>query len=131
MAAHKPAGAGRSPLLFIFLTVFIDLLGFGIVIPLLPIYSESYGASEAALGLLFTSFSGMQFLFAPMWGRLSDRLGRRPVLIGGLVGTALSYVLFANAHGLTMLFVSRLLAGFFGRHISAGPAVIADLKPSP
>jgi multidrug resistance protein len=129
MAAHKPAGAGRSPLLFIFLTVFIDLLGFGIVIPLLPIYSESYGASEAVLGLLFTSFSGMQFLFAPMWGRLSDRFGRRPVLIGGLVGTALSYVLFANAHGLTMLFVSRLLAGFFGGNISAAQAYIADVTP--
>src|SRR5690349_3175844 len=129
MDAHKPAGGGRSPLLFIFLTVFIDLLGFGIVIPLLPIYSENYHASEATLGLLFTSFSGMQFLFAPMWGRLSDRMGRRPVLIGGLIGTAFSYVLFANAHDLTMLFVSRLLAGFFGGNISAAQAYIADVTP--
>lgn len=129
MQASPPAGSGKSPLLFIFVTVFIDLLGFGIVIPLLPIYSQAYGASEEVLGLLFTSFSGMQFLFAPMWGRLSDRLGRRPVLIGGLVGTAVSYVIFANAHDLTTLFVSRLLAGFFGANISAAQAYIADVTP--
>lgn len=129
MDAQKPAGTGRSPLLFIFLTVFIDLLGFGIVIPLLPIYSDAYGASEATLGLLFTCFSGMQFLFAPMWGRLSDRLGRRPVLIGGLIGTAASYAVFANAHDMTTLFASRLLAGFFGANISAAQAYIADVTP--
>lgn len=129
MDDSKPAGSGKSPLLFIFLTVFIDLLGFGIVIPLLPIYSEAYGASEASLGLLFACFSGMQFLFAPMWGRLSDRFGRRPVLIGGLIGTAASYVLFANAHDLTMLFVSRILAGFFGGNVSAAQAYIADVTP--
>jgi len=69
----KPA---RSPLLFIFLTVFIDLLGFGIVIPLLPIYSKYFGASELELGLLFSCFSGMQFLFAPLWGAWSERTGR-------------------------------------------------------
>jgi multidrug resistance protein len=123
----KPA---RSPLLFIFLTVFIDLLGFGIVIPLLPTYSKAYGANERDLGLLFTCFSGMQFLFAPMWGRLSDRIGRRPVLIGGLVGTALSYVLFANAHGMAMLYVSRLLAGFFAANVAVAFAYIGDVtKP--
>jgi DHA1 family tetracycline resistance protein-like MFS transporter len=123
----KPA---RSPLLFIFLTVFIDLLGFGIVIPLLPTYSKAYGASERDLGLLFTCFSGMQFLFAPMWGRLSDRIGRRPVLIGGLVGTSLSYVLFANAHGMAMLYVSRLLAGFFAANVAVAFAYIGDVtKP--
>ena len=131
MDAHKPAGGGRSPLLFIFLTVFIDLLGFGIVIPLLPIYSKVYGASESQLGLLFTCFSGMQFLFAPMWGRLSDRWGRRPILIGGLVGTAASYVLFANAHSMAMLYVSRILAGFFGANVSAAQAFVADVtKPT-
>src|SRR5688572_31892250 len=120
------AQAGKSSLLFIFLTVFIDLLGFGIVIPLLPIYSKVFGASELQLGLLFTAFSGMQFLFAPMWGRLSDRIGRRPVLIGGLVGTAASYFLFAQSTSLAMLFAARLLAGFFGGNISAAQAYIAD-----
>src|SRR5215207_7741020 len=112
MSAQRQAGAGRSPLLFIFLTVFIDLLGFGIVLPLLPVYSKAYGADELTLGLLFSCFSGMQFLFAPLWGRVSDRIGRRPVLIGGLVGTALSYALFAVADSIPMLFVSRMLAGF-------------------
>jgi DHA1 family tetracycline resistance protein-like MFS transporter len=124
----RPAG-GKSSLLFIFLTVFIDLLGFGIVIPLLPIYSIAFRASELELGLLFSCFSGMQFLFAPLWGRLSDRIGRRPVLIGGLLGTAASYVLFANATSLAMLYASRLLAGFFGANIAAAQAYIADVTP--
>jgi DHA1 family tetracycline resistance protein-like MFS transporter len=120
----KPA---RSPLLFIFLTVFIDLLGFGIVIPLLPIYSKYFGASELELGLLFSCFSGMQFLFAPLWGRISDRIGRRPVLIGGLVGTAVAYFLFARANSMAMLYAARLLAGFFGANISSAQAYIADV----
>jgi DHA1 family tetracycline resistance protein-like MFS transporter len=127
MDAASAPRAGRSPLLFIFLTVFIDLLGFGIVIPLLPIYSKAFGASEAKLGLLFSCFSGMQFLFAPMWGRLSDRIGRRPVLIGGLVGTAISYVLFARARSMEMLYFSRILAGFFAANVSAAQAYIADV----
>ena len=118
---------GRSPLLFIFLTVFIDLLGFGIVIPLLPTYSNAYGASVPLVGILMASFSAMQFVFAPMWGRLSDRIGRRPVLIGGLVGTAGAYVLFAFAHSLPLLFASRLLAGFFGANVSTAQAYIADV----
>lgn len=117
----------RSPLAVIFLTVFIDLLGFGIVLPLLPVYSEAYGASELQLGLLFSSFSGMQFLFAPMWGRLSDRIGRRPVLIGGLLGTSASYAMFAMSDSMTALFVSRLLAGFFGANVSTALAYIADV----
>jgi MFS transporter, DHA1 family, tetracycline resistance protein len=117
----------RSPLVFIFLTVFIDLLGFGMIIPLLAVYSKAYGASQSELGILFACFSGMQFLFAPMWGRLSDRIGRRPVLIGGLLGTAASYVLFGFANSMTLIFVSRLLAGFFGANISTAQAYIADV----
>ena len=118
---------GRSPLLFIFLTVFIDLLGFGIVIPLLPVYSQYFGASEFQLGLLFACFSGMQLVFAPMWGRLSDRIGRKPVLVGGLIGSAASYALFAWADTLSLLFAARLLAGFFGANISSAQAYIADV----
>jgi len=117
----------RSPLLFLFLTVFIDLLGFGIVIPLLPVYSQAHHASPQTIGLLMASFSAMQFLFAPVWGRMSDRIGRKPVLVGGLVGTAASYVLFAYADTLTMLFVSRMLAGFFGANVSTAQAFIADV----
>jgi len=125
MAQAKPAS--RSPLVFIFLTVFIDLLGFGMIIPLLAVYSKAYGASQSQLGVLFACFSGMQFFFAPMWGRLSDRIGRRPVLIGGLVGTAASYLLFGFAGSLPLIFVSRLLAGFFGANISTAQAYIADV----
>jgi MFS family permease len=117
----------RSPLLFIFLTVFIDLLGFGIVIPLLPVYSDMYGADAQELGLLFGCFSGMQFLFAPMWGRLSDRIGRKPVLVGGLLGTAAAYLLFGLAGSMPLIFLSRLLAGFFGANISTAQAYIADV----
>lgn len=127
MTGNTTREAGKSPLLFIFLTVFIDLLGFGIVIPILPVYSKLYGASGTELALLFSTFSAMQFLFAPMWGRLSDRIGRKPVLVGGLVGTALSYALFANANSLALLFVSRALAGFFGANISTAQAYIADV----
>ena len=125
--ATNPEGAGKSPLLFIFLTVFIDLLGFGIVIPLLPVYSKMYGATDWQLGALFATFSAMQFLFAPMWGRLSDRIGRKPILVGGLFGTAVAYVMFANATSLLMLFVSRGLAGFFGANISTAQAYVADV----
>ena len=127
MNPHKPAGAGRSPLLFIFLTVFIDLLGFGIVIPLMPIYSKAFHSSGLETGLLFSCFSGMQLIFAPMWGRLSDRIGRRPVLIGSLIGTAASYALFAHANSMGVLYASRLLAGFFGANISGAQAYVADV----
>lgn len=125
MAQAKPTS--RSPLVFIFLTVFIDLLGFGMIIPLLAVYSKAYGASQSELGVLFACFSGMQFIFAPMWGRLSDRIGRRPVLIGGLLGTAGSYLLFGFADSMPLIFASRLLAGFFGANISTAQAYIADV----
>jgi multidrug resistance protein len=127
--AAPPPRASRATLAIVFATVFIDLLGFGIVIPLLPVYSQAFGASELELGLLFSSFSAMQFLFAPLWGRLSDRIGRRPVLIGGLLGTAGSYLLFAQAESMRLLFLSRAMAGFFGANISTAQAVIADVTP--
>lgn len=114
-------------LLPVFLTVFIDLLGFGIVIPLLPIYAQDFGASELTLGLLFASFSVMQLLFAPFWGRLSDHIGRKPILVGGLIGTAASYVLFGFADTIPMLFVSRMLAGFFGANVATAQAYVADV----
>jgi MFS transporter, DHA1 family, tetracycline resistance protein len=115
-----------SPLLVIFLTVFIDLLGFGIIIPLLPFYAEHFGASALMVGLLSTSFSVAQFLFAPFWGRLSDRIGRRPVILLGLLGSAVSYALFAMATSLAALFVARTLAGVAGANIPTAQAFIAD-----
>ncbi len=128
MTPKNPSNGGRSPLLIVFLTVFIDLLGFGIVIPLLPIYSKAFGADELQLGLLFASFSAMQFLFAPFWGRISDRYGRRPVLIGGLLGTCGSYILFGFANSMPLLFAARLLAGFFGANVATAQAYIADVS---
>jgi MFS transporter, DHA1 family, tetracycline resistance protein len=115
-----------SPLLVIFLTVFIDLLGFGIIIPLLPFYAEHFGASALMVGLLSTSFSVAQFLFAPFWGRLSDRIGRRPVILLGLLGSAVSYALFAMATSLGALFLARTLAGVAGANVPTAQAFIAD-----
>ncbi len=124
-------GPGGGSLLVIFLTVFVDLLGFGIVIPLLPLYAEHFAvdASGWQLGMLMASFSAMQFLFAPMWGRLSDRVGRRPIIMIGLAGSVLCYVLFGLAsiwHSFTLLFVSRIGAGVAGATISTAQAYIAD-----
>ncbi|MBA4032968.1 MAG: MFS transporter, partial [Planctomyces sp.] len=88
------AKSSKAALGIIFLTVFIDLLGFGIVLPLLPRYGEYFQADGFQLGFLSASFSAMQFLFSPLWGRLSDRIGRRPVLVFGLASTAFFYLMF-------------------------------------
>src|SRR5215510_15310771 len=85
----------RPSVLIIFLTVFIDLIGFGIVIPLVPVYSRHFGAHGLLIGVIIASFSAMQFIFSPIWGRLSDRYGRRPILLISTAGAAASYVLFA------------------------------------
>lgn len=125
----------KTSLLVIFLTVFIDLIGFGIVLPLLPLYGEHFGASGFFIGVIIASYSMMQFLFAPAWGRLSDRIGRRPVLLVSLAGSTASYVLFAIASGLegkaalTMLLVSRVFAGICGANLSVASAYIADVSP--
>src|SRR5215831_2299839 len=109
IASSPPAAdAPRSALLIVFLVVFIDLLGFGIVLPLLPLYGDFYlaelipggkhsPAGGAILGLLMASFSAMQFVFSPVWGRVSDRIGRRPVLLIGLGGSVAFYLLFGLA----------------------------------
>lgn len=126
--------ADKRALLVVFLTVFIDLLGFGMVIPLLPIYAKlfTHDTSGQTIGLLMASFSAMQFLFAPLWGRLSDRYGRRPVLIVGLAGSVLCYSLFgiaSSARSLLLLFISRIGAGICGATIPTAQAYIADVTP--
>ena len=116
-----------SPFIIVFVTVFIDLLGFGIIIPLLPFYAETFGATAFTVGLLATSFSLMQFIFAPIWGRLSDRVGRRPIILLGLLGSCLSYFGFGMASTLTSLFAARIFAGIAGANIPTAQAVVADL----
>jgi multidrug resistance protein len=116
----------RSLVSIVFLTVFIDLLGFGIVIPLLPLYAERLHPTRLQFDLLVCSYSVMQFLCAPILGRISDRVGRRPVLIVSLFGTVIGYVIFAFAHSMAALFVARLIDGATGGNISTAQAVIAD-----
>lgn len=129
----------KAGLFLIFVTVFIDLLGFGIVLPLLPRYGEHFEAGGATLGLLMASFSAMQFLFAPAWGRISDRIGRRPILILGLVGSTFFYAMFGFAtslgktgmflgiDALAWLFITRIGAGIAGATIPTAQAYIADI----
>jgi len=127
----------RKPtVLVVFLTVFIDLIGFGIVVPLIPLYSRTFGAKGFVIGVIIASFSAMQFLFAPVWGRLSDRLGRRPILLVSTAGAAVSYAVFAMASGLqnhvaalVLLVVSRMFAGLCGGNITVAQAYIADITP--
>jgi MFS transporter, DHA1 family, tetracycline resistance protein len=118
------------PLLVIFITIFIDLLGFGIIIPILPIHASELGAPGWVIGLVAASFSAMQFLFGPFWGGLSDRLGRRPILMGSMLLMGFSYILFAfSSFSLVILFLSRLLAGISAANISAAQAFISDITP--
>src|SRR5579859_5850162 len=127
----------RKPsVLVIFLTVFIDLIGFGIVVPLVPLYSRHFGAHGVLIGVIIASFSAMQFVFSPIWGRLSDRFGRRPILLLSTAGAAGSYVLFAISCGLEshqaaiwLMILSRALAGTCGGNITVAQAYIADITP--
>ena len=130
------ANMNRKPSrLVIFLSVFIDLIGFGIVLPLLPGYAQDFGAKSFTIGAIIASFSLMQFLFAPVWGHWSDRIGRRPVMLIGNLGAAGSYVLFAYASGLPgasalwWILASRVFAGISGANISVASAYIADISP--
>lgn len=111
----------------IFATIFLDLVGFGIIIPIMPFYAEHFGASATDIGLLAASFSLMQFFFAPIWGRLSDRVGRRPIILMSLIGSAVTMTLFGLANSLLMLFAARIFAGIFMANISAAQAYIADI----
>src|SRR5204863_8427999 len=114
----------RSPLFVLFLTVFIDLVGFGIIIPVLPLYAEHFHASPIAIAWLTGIYSGMQIIFTPFLGTLSARLGRRPALVVSTAGTALGFALLGLAHSLTLLFVARMLAGLTGGNIAVRPAYI-------
>lgn len=116
------------PLFIIFLTTFVNLVGFGIIIPLLPFYAQTFGASPLVIGLLFASFSLSQLIASPVLGGLSDRWGRRPVLIFSLLGTVVSFVMMAMANSLAVLFAARIVDGLSGGNITTARAYIADVS---
>lgn len=118
----------NKQLFIIFTVVLMDIVGFGIIIPLLPYLTSSLGENAFAIGLLMAVYPLMQFIFAPVWGTLSDKYGRRPFLLLSLFGSVLAHTLFAVSTTYTFLFIARMLAGFFGASISAAMAYIADIS---
>jgi len=131
---ERPAGAAapqraRASLSVLFGVVVIDLVGFGIVMPILPFYADEHGASATALGAIFTVYAAAQFVCAPLWGRLSDRIGRRPVMLGTIAGTSLALLLLGLAPSLAWIFAARALAGAFAANIGVASAYIADSTP--
>jgi DHA1 family tetracycline resistance protein-like MFS transporter len=114
-------------LITLFLIVFIDLLGFSIILPLLPFYAETFGATPIQIGFLVASYAAAQLVGAPLLGRLSDRFGRKPVLLISLGGTFIGFLILGFANSLWMLFLSRILDGFTGGNISVAQAYITDV----
>src|SRR5581483_2101482 len=123
----KAANNKKSHLGIILLTIFIDMIGFGIVIPVLPLYAQHFGASSIANGFLVGIYSAVQFIFSPIMGKISDRLGRRPVLIYSVIGTAIGYWIMGAAGSLMWLFIARITAGITGGNISTAQAYVADI----
>ncbi len=113
----------------VLLMVFVDLLGFGILLPLMPLYARDFGASELVVGMLMSTAAAMTFVFAPVWGRISDRVGRRPVVIATLVGSTISYAVFGYATSLVWLFAARVVVGLSGATAAVAQAYMADLSP--
>ncbi len=120
---------GRSPLVIIFITILIDSIGWSMAVPILPLYAERFGTSEFVIGLLLSAYGGMQFIFAPVLGRLSDRVGRRPVLLVSLIGTAIGLAIMGLAPTLAWLFVGRIIDGITCGNVSTAQAYIADVTP--
>lgn len=121
-----PTNSSRL-LLLVFVTALIDMIGFGIIIPILPFFAEHYGANALTIGFLTAVFLLIQFFSAPAWGNLSDRLGRRPVLLICIFATAVSYVIFGMAESLAVLFLARIMGGVFAGKYSTIQAYIADI----
>ena len=120
----------RSPLVILLLTVLLDLIGFGIVLPLLPTYAKDLGASPFMIGLIAAIFSIMQFIFSPLWGKLSDKIGRRPVMLISIFITAVSYLVFSAASTIPLLIFARGLSGIGSANIAAAQAYITDVTDS-
>ncbi len=125
------ADSARNPkaaLTVLFITVFLDLLGFGLIIPILPIFAKELGASGLIIGVVASSYSLMQFLFSGFWGALSDRIGRRPVILISILIMVVAYLVFANAGSIIVLLISRLLSGLGAANLSAAQAFISDVS---
>jgi DHA1 family tetracycline resistance protein-like MFS transporter len=123
----KPVSRNLSPLALLFLTVFVDMLGFGIVIPVLPLYAERFSASPVMIGALLAVYSAMGFLFSPVVGALSDRLGRKSVLLLSTTGQAAAFFIMGSANAFGWLFVARTIDGIFGANVSTTQAYVADV----
>jgi len=123
-----PRDQARRPRLgVLFSIIVVDLISFGIVVPILPFWAERFGANGLLLGLLLTSHAGMQFVFAPTWGRLSDRFGRRPIMLMTIGGTALALLGLGFSQSLLGIFVARIFSGIFGANISVATAYLTDV----
>src|SRR5258708_16396723 len=117
----------KKPIIVIFITIFIDMLGFGIIIPILPVFSKELGAANYQVGLIAMSFPVMNFIFAPFWGTMSDRFGRRPIILVSVLITGLAYLLFSQTVNLWLLLLSRILAGIGSANLSVAQAYISDI----
>lgn len=132
--AGRPAGGGaprQGPVLFVvFATILIDFLGFSVLIPVLPLFADRLGASAVEVGLILSLYALAQLVFLPVWGWISDRRGRRPVLLLSLAGTAASFVMLGLADGLATIYVARILAGAFAGSVGTAQAVVTDVTPA-
>ena len=118
-----------AKLIILFITAFVDMVGFVIVLPLLPYYATEFGANAFLVGILISSFSVAQLAVAPLWGRASDRYGRRPMILAGLVLSSIAYVIFAFAGSFWLLLASRVVQGMGGGTIGVVQAYVADATP--
>jgi len=128
-AATGPPPAPRGARFTVFLAILLDLIGFGMILPLLPLYAEAFHASRITIGVIFASYSLAQLLFAPWLGRLSDRFGRRPLMLASIAGGVAAQLLFATAGGIAMLLVARSLSGIAAANYGIAQAYLADVTP--
>jgi multidrug resistance protein len=123
------ASSNRSTLGIVFTTILLDFIGFSVLIPVLPIYATRLGATSFEVGLILSLYAAAQLVFLPVWGWLSDRVGRRPVILISLLGTVASFLLLASGDSLATIYVARILAGFFAASIGTAQAVVTDVTP--